>query len=212
MKLTPLDIYNKEFKKKFSVRGYDGQEVDEFLDHVAASYEKALKEVKKLREENERLRDEVGKYKNMETTLKDTMVVAQETVKERKEHAQREADVILSKAKNEAQEIMREAKERVKERMRQFRQIEEYEQFFRLRLKSLVESHLELLDDNKIEKPNELRSLEKELAMGTEEPSEEELEDWNKVKLADEEEETDKSDLDITKQFKARFHNEDEAE
>ena len=45
MKLTPLDIYNKEFKKKFSVRGYDGQEVDEFLDHVAASNKKALKEV-----------------------------------------------------------------------------------------------------------------------------------------------------------------------
>ena len=42
MKITPLDINNKEFKKV--LRGYSPEEVDEFLDEVVESYEELYKE------------------------------------------------------------------------------------------------------------------------------------------------------------------------
>ena len=38
MKLTPVDISNKEFKK--GIRGYAVEEVQEFLDEVVENYEK----------------------------------------------------------------------------------------------------------------------------------------------------------------------------
>ncbi|MCK4259114.1 MAG: DivIVA domain-containing protein [Halanaerobiales bacterium] len=178
MKITPLDIYNKEFKKKFSLVAYDGKEVDEFLDHVAAAYERLLKETNQLRDENERINEEIRKYHDMERTLQDTMIVAQETVNNRTEQAEKEARLILESAKIKANEMLQVAKEKVRTRMRQFRQIEEYEQFFRIRLKTLIESHLQLLNENKIECPREIEGLDRELATTYEEPHEDELETW----------------------------------
>ncbi len=178
MKITPLDIYNKEFKKKVSLVAYDGKEVDEFLDHVAAAYERLLKEANQLKDENERLRQEVNKYREMERTLQDTMVVAQETVKDRTEQAEREAQLVIETAKHRANELLLDAKEKVRVRMRQFRQIEEYEQFFRIRLKTLIDSHLQLLNESQIDRPGEIEELARELAISHEEPYEEEVENW----------------------------------
>lgn len=45
--LTPYDIYKKEFRRVF--RGYDEQEVDEFLDQVAAVLKELYREIEALR-------------------------------------------------------------------------------------------------------------------------------------------------------------------
>ncbi len=186
MKITPLDIYNKEFSKKFSLIGYDGKEVDEFLDHVAAAYERILKELNQLKDENERFKLDLSRYQQMEGTLKETMVVAQETVKERKNQAEREAQMIIENAKTRAREMTTEAKEKVKERMKQYRQIEEYEQFFRLRFKALLDSHQQMLNENKIDKPQGMEILEKELAFSAEEPMEDDVDNWMATKETEE--------------------------
>lgn len=178
MKITPLDIYNKEFRKKVSLVGYDPKEVDEFLDHVAAAYERLFKEMNHLKDENDRLQQEMTKYQQMERTLQDTMVVAQETVKDRKEQAEREAQLIIETAKSRAREMMSQAKEKVRERMIEYRKIEEYEQFFRIRLKGMLESHMQLLNENHIERNEEMTFLSKELAVSTEEPDVEEVDSW----------------------------------
>lgn len=178
MKITPLDIYNKEFRKKFSFVSYDRKEVDEFLDHVAAAYERLLKELNQLKDENEALETELSRYREMESTLKETLVVAQETVKERKEHAEREAQLIIETAKNRSREMMFAAKDKVKARLKQYNQVEEYEQFFRIRLKALLDSHLHLLNESKLERPEELDLLSKELAFSVEEPLDEDVNTW----------------------------------
>ena len=46
MPLTPLDINNKEFSKGF--RGYNEDEVNEFLDQIMKDYEILLGEKKEL--------------------------------------------------------------------------------------------------------------------------------------------------------------------
>ena len=48
MKLTPMDINNKEFKR--GLRGYNPEEVDEFLDEVIENYEQLYKDNSKLKE------------------------------------------------------------------------------------------------------------------------------------------------------------------
>ena len=67
MKLTPLDIRHKEFRR--GMRGYADVEVDEFLDEVADEYERLFKENIDLNERVEALEDKVSQYKRIEETL-----------------------------------------------------------------------------------------------------------------------------------------------
>lgn len=60
--LTSQDILDKEFKT--GLRGYQAEDVDKFLDEIIKDYEAFNKEIKKLREENERLRAEAGSRQN----------------------------------------------------------------------------------------------------------------------------------------------------
>ncbi|WKB34642.1 cell division regulator GpsB [Terrilactibacillus sp. S3-3] len=60
--LTSQDILDKEFKT--GLRGYQAEDVDKFLDEIIKDYEAFNKEIKKLREENERLRAEAGNRQN----------------------------------------------------------------------------------------------------------------------------------------------------
>ncbi len=77
MKLTPLDIHHKEFSH--SLRGYNEEQVDQFLDEVADEFERLFKEnidqAEKLEAANERVRS----YQAMEATLNNTMVAAQQS-------------------------------------------------------------------------------------------------------------------------------------
>jgi cell division initiation protein len=178
LKITPLDIYNKEFKKKFSIVAYDEKEVDEFLDHVAANYERLYKELNQLKDENERLKRDLSQYQQLERTLQETMVIAQENAKERRSQAEREAQMVIDAAKNRAREITSEAKDLVKERLLQINQLQEYEQFFRARFKSLMDSMMQLMNTKEMELPEQLEELEKEIAISTHTPDDDDVNNW----------------------------------
>lgn len=56
MRITPLDIPNKRFSK--SLLGYSPDEVDQWLNEIVICYEEDLSELKELRQEITRLRNE----------------------------------------------------------------------------------------------------------------------------------------------------------
>ncbi len=91
--LTPLDIENKRFSKQM-VNGYNVDEVDEFLDELTADYEKIFKENKELKESTEELHNDVGQYKNIESTLQNTLVIAQKTADEIQTVAKQQAELM----------------------------------------------------------------------------------------------------------------------
>ena len=129
MKLTPMDINNKEFKR--GLRGYNAEEVDEFLDEVVESYEELYKENSKLKETVTRLKDKVEHYEKLEVTIQNTLVLAQNAAEQAKETSQKEADLIINNANETAQKILDKAHndvisindeyERVKEEFIKFR-------------------------------------------------------------------------------------------
>ena len=94
--LTPLDIHNKEFKRGF--RGYNEEEVDEFLDRVIKDYEQLYRENIDLKENIERLNTKVDHFKHLENTLHNTLVVAQETAEGVRAAAKKEAELIVKEA------------------------------------------------------------------------------------------------------------------
>lgn len=100
--LTPLEIENKKFSKQM-VNGYNVEEVDEFLDLVTADYEKMYKENTEYREKIEQLNEDLVHYKNIESTLQSTLLMAQSTAEEVKNVAKQQAEQIIIDAKNSAQ-------------------------------------------------------------------------------------------------------------
>ena len=88
MKLTPLDIRHKEFKR--GMRGYADVEVDEFLDQIADEYERLFKENIDLQDRVESLEDKVAGYKRIEDTLQKTLVNAQASAEEQKQNANKQ--------------------------------------------------------------------------------------------------------------------------
>ena len=100
--ITPLDIDNKRFSKQM-VNGYSVEEVDDFLDELTADYSKNYKEVNELRAKVEELNNSLVQYKTIESTLQNTLVMAQSTAEEVKNVAKQKADQIVDEAKVNAQ-------------------------------------------------------------------------------------------------------------
>ncbi|MFW6280696.1 MAG: DivIVA domain-containing protein [Halanaerobium sp.] len=145
MKLTPLDIYNKEFSK--STFGYNTNQVDEFMDDIGVAYERLLKDLNKLQEENDLLKDKLDEYNDMEARLQQTLNSMQDNISDRIEQADKEASIIVREARMKAEQIKENAKEQVVEEKRKVEQLREQKNFFKIRFQTLLESHLEMLKD-----------------------------------------------------------------
>lgn len=103
--LTPLEIQKIEFQKKMGK--YVPADVDEAFAVIAGDYEVLYKENIKLRDRLEVLEDLVNKYKSMEDTMRDTLIVAQKAADDLQKGASQKAEAIIKQAENEA-EIIRE--------------------------------------------------------------------------------------------------------
>lgn len=146
MPLTPLDIHNKEFSRR--IRGYDEDEVNEFLDQVIKDYEQIIRENKKYQEEIENLKDKIAHFSNIEETLSKTIIVAQETADEVKHNSKKEAQLIIKEAEKNADRIINEALAKSRKIAIEIEELKKQASIYRTRFISLVEAQLELLKDS----------------------------------------------------------------
>ncbi|MEC9487977.1 MAG: DivIVA domain-containing protein [Halanaerobium sp.] len=163
MRLSPIDIYQKEFKKKLQVRGYDPDEVDQFVERVAQEYEMLFKELNHLQEENQEIKKELENYRSLENRLNNTLVVAQETLEDKRAQAEKEAERIVKEARVKAREVFAKASEQIEGKRRQYEKLCQMEELFRIRLKNLLKSQLEYLDKDHFAELN--REMEKTIRM-----------------------------------------------
>ncbi len=101
--LTPMDIHDHQFKKSF--RGYNENEVDDFLDKVVADFERLLQENERLKNQLYSTETELEKYRGLEKTMNDTLIVAQRTADEVITAAKRNADGLKEQAARDSQHI-----------------------------------------------------------------------------------------------------------
>ena len=102
--ITPLDIENKRFSKK-TLNGYDPEEVDEFLDELTKDYTIIYKKISDSEKEVEDLTAKMEKYTQIESTLQNTLLMAQSAADEVKNAAQKQADQIIREAESNAKQI-----------------------------------------------------------------------------------------------------------
>ena len=144
--ITPLDIDNKRFAKQM-VNGYSVEEVDDFLDELTIDYSKNYKEVTELRAKVDELNSSLEQYKNIESTLQNTLVMAQTTAEEVKNVAKQKADQIVDEAKANAQKKVDELNNEIVIRQKELDDVKKQFEIYKAKMESLLISQLELIKE-----------------------------------------------------------------
>ena len=144
--LTPLDIENKKFAKQM-MNGYSVEEVDEFLDELTLNYEKLYKESTENKNKIQEMEASLTKYKNLEVTLQNTLVMAQSTADEIKDLAKQQADKIIKEAQGSARDEANKLDQEIANKKREMEDLEKQLDVYKAKMESLLISQLELLKD-----------------------------------------------------------------
>jgi DivIVA domain len=156
--ITPLEIENKEFSKQ--IRGYNADEVDEFLDLIIEDIETLQEELIALRNENADLREQNEDYKRSQVNVMNTIDTAKKLMKDISESAEKRAEIIIKNAKLDAEMIVRDAKDSASHYGNESAQLRDKILQFRARYKKLLRDEIDHIED----KGSDLLSdLEKEL-------------------------------------------------
>lgn len=143
--LTPQDIENKVFKK--SLRGYDIEEVEAFMQEISESYENLYKENLAANDRIAMLSDAVRQYKSMEDTLQNALSVAEQDGEDMRKSAHTQAEGILKEAENQAAKIIHHSEQEVARVTYQYEQMKRSVEVFRAKVVSLLDAQLEIIKD-----------------------------------------------------------------
>ena len=145
MKLTPMDIKNKEFKK--AIRGYTTDEVDEFMEEIVENYEEIFKENSRLKDTASRIREKVEHYEKLEDTIQNTLLLAQNAADQAKESSQKEADLIMKNANESAQKVLDKAHNDVIAVNDEYEKVKEEFIKFRAKFRNFINAQLQTFDE-----------------------------------------------------------------
>lgn len=146
------------------LRGYDPDEVNKFLDQVIKQVERMIVDLKekdkqiaikdekiaeltKMVKSTSNMRDKLAQYERMESTLNRAIVMAQKTSDQLKANAHRESEIILEDAKKNASRIVNESLLRAEKIDMESNMIKRNTNIFKRKLKDILESQLELVED-----------------------------------------------------------------
>jgi len=145
MRLTSMEITNKEFKK--AMRGYGQEEVDEFLDKVAEDYEILYKENSVLKEKVAAVDERLTHYVKMENTIQKTLVMAQDAAEHARVNSKIEAELTIRTANEAAKQIIDKSNNDVISINEEFEKIRQEFNKFRAKYRNFMKSQLEVFDD-----------------------------------------------------------------
>jgi cell division initiation protein len=115
-RVTPVDMRQARFAT--AMRGFDKAEVSSLLESAASDYEQALRENERLRQQIATLEASLAQHKELESSLKSTLVSAQKVADDMRETAQAEAARIVREAEGRVELMMQKAQARVEDVVR----------------------------------------------------------------------------------------------
>ncbi len=144
MKYSGVDIQIKDFSK--ALRGYDINEVRDFLEQIARQIESVSYENRTLRDKLREKELQILEYRDRESMLKDTMYTAQIVTEDLKKDATREATQILTQAKMKADTLIKQAQQDLKRTIDETNRIKKQKMELSSQLRATLETHLRLID------------------------------------------------------------------
>ena len=167
MAIRPTDIRRKDFKN--SLRGYDANQVDDFLDEVAEELETANSENSRLREESSSLRSRLEQFDELEGSIRAALVHAEQAANDLRktatqeaesvrQTANREADLTINEAKARAHRMLADTSERVERVQESYEALRNARQLFASDFRHLLKSYLEVMDNADVASAREIEA------------------------------------------------------
>jgi len=149
MRITPMDIEQQEFTRSF--RGYNEEEVDDFLDKIVKDYEELINENLRLNEEIERMQEKLKEFSQIEETLRSALLNAQKSAEEMKERVESEAKIIIEKAELEAKSLKQKVFQRENLVKNEIDNLRRYKYNFKEKFKSMLNLYLKMIENEDFE-------------------------------------------------------------
>jgi cell division initiation protein len=167
MPIRPIDVRRKEFRN--SLRGYDANQVDDFLDAVADEFERAYTDNSRMREEISNLRERLQQFEELEGSIRSALVHAEQAADDLRHSASREAEDLRASAAREAEFTIREAKARshqmlaessarVERIQESYEALQEAKRNFANDFRYLLKSYMEMMDNMEISSAKEIET------------------------------------------------------
>lgn len=144
MALAPIEIQKKEFRRSF--RGYNEEEVKNFLEKISSDYEKIYKQNQDLKEEITSLQEKIQQYRDMESTLKNAVILAQKTAEDTRRNALKEKEIILREALVKAEKIINRAEQRFVALNGRYEELKMQFNLFKTRFTNFLQSQIEIVN------------------------------------------------------------------
>lgn len=158
--LTPLDVRKKKGDFRRTVRGYDPELVDDFLDMVAERLEELVKQNVGLTERAEHLQEQVASYREREKALNEALVTAQQLRSEAQAQADKEMELIRREAESQAERIIEDGQRSYRELSREIETLHTRKLQFLRAFRTMLERYLGELDVEEVNAREEARDEE----------------------------------------------------
>lgn len=147
IEVTPLDIQQHQFSVRF--RGFDIQEVDEFLEQIANTLEALYDENERLNEENQALKKDRNGFVLREDNFKQTIADSEMRIEQMNETARKSAEMIIADAELQADKLMDKASKRLAQLHEDIIQLKSQRIQMEAQLRSIIEAHYKLFEMGK---------------------------------------------------------------
>jgi cell division initiation protein len=156
MAIRPVDIRRKEFQSGF--RGYDANQVDDFLDSVADEFERVFAENQRLADEMTSLRERLEQFEELEASIQEALVHAQQVARDLRRNANKEAELIVREAKEQSHRILADSSSRVERVQESYEVLRKAKQDFANDFRYLLKSYTELMDNVDVASAKEIEA------------------------------------------------------
>ncbi|CAN5772872.1 hypothetical protein BH23ACT11_BH23ACT11_03300 [soil metagenome] len=154
--MKPIDVRRKEFKN--SMRGYNADQVDDFLDTVADEYEHSYSENLRLREEISSVRERLEQFEKLESSIQSALVHAESAANDLRDsaaseadnlrkNAQRESELTLKEASERAQQILAESSSKVERAQESYEALKKAKHDFAADFRHLLKAYIAVMDN-----------------------------------------------------------------
>jgi cell division initiation protein len=171
MPIRPIDIRRKEFKNGF--RGYEANQVDDFLDAVADEFERNYTENQRMREEVSSLRDRLQQFEDLEGSIRAALVHAEQAsndlrraatseAEDLRQSAQREADFTIGEAQTRSHQMLADSSSRIERVQNSYEALQDAKKGFTNDFRHLLKTYMDMMDNMEVSSAKEIEATLRE--------------------------------------------------
>ena len=145
MNFMPNDLQNIVFKK--TLMGYHTFQVEDVLEKVVEDLTELIKDNAKLKEKLEDSQERIKYYKSIESSLQNSLIIAQQTSDEIIANAKKSGENILKEADLRAQQIIDESNKEVLGARFEYERVKRDVEAYKIKIESIIRAQLKTLQN-----------------------------------------------------------------